>query len=74
MILADPRTQNNSVVSGNHFGPALGAQVAITLMKKQMDASKVQGMAALHLMETAHPGRPSPSADGKIGSRLAEYA
>jgi hypothetical protein len=74
MIMADPRTQNNSVVAGNHYGPALGAQVAIALMKKQLDATKVQGASAMQLMEAANPPKPSASVDGKVGSRFSAYA
>lgn len=74
MDISSSRTPFQNAMQGSHFGPALGAYVAIEMLKKQLDATKVQGAAALSLIESANPNRPSPSFDGRVGTRFAEWA
>lgn len=74
MTLIDTRVNPQTVPQGNTSEMAVGQDVSIAMMRKQLDQMNSQGDAAVSLLDQSYVPAPPPSADGRKGTRFSAYA
>ena len=60
---------------GSNMGPSLEklpveAQIDAELMSKELDQQKIEGSAAIKMIESAQPGVNTPLKDGPVGRKI----
>ncbi|MCX7713144.1 MAG: YjfB family protein [Chthoniobacterales bacterium] len=73
MTIIDNRVNPQANQSPSPSGVAVGQDVSIALLKKQLDLMKIQGAGEVKLLESANI-KPQPTPDGKAGTIFSAYA
>lgn len=73
MTIVDSRVNPQANQSPSTSGVALGQEVTISVLKKQLDLMKVQGAGEIKLLESSNL-KPAPTPDGRAGTIFSAYA
>jgi|GEM_PF-6520485 len=74
MTLIDTRVNPQTVSQGNTSEMAVGQDLSVAMVRKQLDQITTQGQAEISLIEQSQLPAPPPTLDGRKGTRFSAYA